>query len=424
MRDTIFALSSGAPPAAIAVIRVSGPQAKAALEKLAGVTPEPRTMALRTLRDPQTGETLDRGLVVFFPVAMSVTGEDLAELHLHGGRGVVRAVENALERLMGLRRARAGEFTWRAFENGKIDLIQVEALSDLLRAETEAQRKAAVAGNAFSNKVEQWRRDLLLLSALVEASIDHSDEDDVRPAEPEIDRGVRALHADMIERLSRPSAERLFEGVRVAIAGPPNAGKSTLLNALSQREAAITSDIAGTTRDVIEVPVAIEGVAFVLVDMAGLRDESADRIELIGIERARGELVRADLTLWLGDEAPPDEGMIRVHARADLPGRERAPEGAIGVSSATGSGLDGLVRLLLERARHLLPHEGEAALTRRQREFVCRCADLLEAFIEESDELIRAELLRQARTELDALTGRTGTEELLDALFATFCIGK
>lgn len=422
-RDTIFALSSGQPPAAIAVVRVSGPQAQAALELLAGMMPEPRTMVLRTLRDPDTGELLDRGLVAFFPAATSVTGEDLAELHLHGGRAVVRGVEDALERMPGHRHARAGEFTWRAFENGKINLIQVEALSDLLRAETEAQRKAAVAGNAFSAKVEQWRRDLLLLSALVEASIDHSDEDDVRPAEVEIAQRARSLHDDMAEWLSRPSAERLFEGLRVAIAGPPNAGKSTLLNALAGRDAAITSDIAGTTRDVIEVPVAIGGVAFVLVDMAGLREDSADRIELIGIERARDELVRADLTLWLGDEPPPDN-MIRVHARADLPGREETPADAIAVSATTGSGLNDLISLMLERARMLLPHEGEAALTRRQRDYVSRCANLLHTLVGESDELIRAELLRQVRAELDALTGRAGTEELLDALFGTFCIGK
>lgn len=427
MTDTIFALSSGAPPAGIAVMRVSGAQAHDVAARLAGPLPPSRTLALRSLRDPASGELLDRGLVVAFPASGSVTGEDLAELHLHGGRAIVDAVARVLSGFPGVRQARPGEFTWRAFENGRLDLVQVESLSDLLRAETESQRRAAIAEEGLSGQVEQWRRQLLQLSALVEAALDQSDEDDVPADRHAIDTLAGELTAAMGSPLARPGAERLFDGVRVVFAGPPNSGKSTLINALAGRDVAITSPIAGTTRDVIEAPVNLQGVAFVLTDTAGLRSASGDAIERIGIERAQRRIDEADLVVWLDEETEPEivaEKLIRVFPRADEPGRSPAPAGMLAVSAVTGEGLASLVEQIVSYARTILPREGEVALSRRQREHLSRCHHELQAFTSETDELIGAEHLRLARQALDQLTGRAGTEEMLDALFSTFCVGK
>lgn len=426
MTDTIFALSSGAPPAAIAVVRVSGPQAHDLLERMAGPLPEERTLSLRSLHMWHSGELLDRALVAWFAAERSVTGEPLVELHLHGGRATVDAVEAVLAAVPGVRRARAGEFTWRAFENGRLDLVQVESLSDLLRAETEGQRRAALAEGGLSGQVEQWRQQLLQLSALAEAALDQSDEDDVPADRARIDATAEDLTASIGQLLARPGAERLFDGVRVVFAGPPNAGKSTLINALAGREVAITSAIAGTTRDVIEAPVKIGGVAFVLTDTAGLRQGSGDEIERIGIERAQRRVGDADLVVWMDERSEPDipsEKLIKIFARADEPGRSGAAPG-MRVSAVTGEGLAALAEMLVERARSLLPREGEVALTRRQREYLSHCHAALIAFAAESDELIAAEQLRLARQAVDELTGRAGTEEMLDALFGTFCVGK
>lgn len=423
MTDTIFALSSGALPAAIAVVRISGPAALEALGALAKVPDEPRRLELRSLRDRADGTLLDRALVAWFPAGASVTGEALVELHLHGGRATVAAVEATLAQQTGLRPARAGEFTWRAFQNGRMSLVDVEALSDLLRAETESQRRAAIAGSGLAREVERWRRDVLLLSALVEAQLDQSDEDDVPPDRTRIEALRERLLTEMRELLDRLGAERLFDGVRVVFAGPPNAGKSSLINAIAGREVAITSPIPGTTRDVIEAPVQLGGVAFVLTDVAGLRDETLDPIEAEGIARAQARLAAADLVVWMSaDESVgiPAERLIRVRPKADLPG---ADEG-LRVSVVTGEGVAELVRELVGRAGTLLPRAGEAALTRRQREHLQRCHAALLAFAQEADELISAEHLRAARQALDELTGQAGTEEMLDALFGTFCIGK
>lgn len=423
MTDTIFALSSGAPPAAIAVVRVSGPNAHRALEQLAGPLPPPRMLALRSLRDDC--EVLDRALVVQFSSDASVTGEPLAELHLHGGRATVDAVLAALVRMEGLRPARAGEFTWRAFQNGRMDLVEVESLSDLLRAETESQRRAAMAGQGLSSFVEQIRQQLLHLSALVEATLDQSDEDDVRidPAEPK--RLAAALLDQLSGLLDRPGAERLFDGVRVVFAGPPNAGKSTLINTLAQREAAIVSPIAGTTRDVIEVPVKLGGVAFVLTDTAGLHGGSSDPIEREGIARAERRIGDADLVVWLGEGDPPDvadERLLRIHARADL--TESGESNRLRVSAISGEGMAELVAELVERARRLLPRDGEVALTRRQNHYLAQCRTGLIDFLDQRDEILAAEHLRLCRCSLDVLTGRVGTDDLLDSIFRTFCIGK
>lgn len=423
--DTIFALSSGAPPAGIAVIRVTGPQARQALESFAGALPQPRKAQRAWLTDGEGG-ALDDGLVLWFPGPNSVTGEDLAEFHLHGGRAVIAAVEAALADLPGLRRAEAGEFTRRAFANGRIDLAEAEALADLLSAETEIQRRAAIAnaGGLLSRKVEAWREELLRLSARVEAALDFEDEDDVGELPAGFGGSLQVFGSELEDALEAPSAEPLREGFRVALAGPPNAGKSTLFNALVESEAAITAEMAGTTRDVLVQPVAIGGVPFSLVDMAGLREESGDEIETIGIGRARAEIERADLVLWLGPEGAGPEGAWEVDAQCDREDRQRKVATACRVSAVTGEGIDDLKRALVEFARVRLPKPGDLALNRRQRELLRMASDQLGGATRQSDPLILAEHLRQARLAFDALLGRTSTEDVLDALFGRFCIGK
>lgn len=426
MTDTIFALSSGAPPSGIGVIRISGPSAGSAIIALAGDLPSPRRARLSLLTDPRDGGVLDRALVLWFPGPGTATGEDLAELHCHGGRAVIAAVEEALGLLPGLRRAEAGEFTRRAFANGRMDLNAVEGLSDLLAAETQQQRRTALlmAEGHFSRRVDGWRRTLLDLSAMTEAALDFSDEDDVpdEGIEARIGEGICALAEDVEAVLAAPSAERLRDGVRVVLAGPPNAGKSTLLNRLVGRDAAIVSDIAGTTRDRIEVPAALGGVAFLFTDTAGLRAETDDRIEAIGMERARGALEAADIILWLGsaDEAPRSDAVL-VAAQCDRADEDRP---GLRLSAVTGEGMGELVSLLLDRAKDLLPGEGDYALHQRQRDAAALLQSHLSAAHASGDSLIVAEELRQARHAIDLLTGQAGTEDMLDRLFAGFCIGK
>ena len=425
-RDSIFALSSGAPPAGIGVIRVSGPQTRPALLALAGRVPPARQASLALLRDPQDAMPLDRALILWLPGPATVTGEDMVELHCHGGRAVIAAVEAALGAMPGLRRAEPGEFTRRAFDHGRMDLNAVEGLSDLLAAETQSQRRAAllmVEGH-FSRRIDQWRRALLDLSAMAEAALDFSDEDDVPDAaiEARIGDGIAALAADVGALLDAPSAERLRDGVRVVLAGPPNAGKSTLLNALVGREAAIVSDIAGTTRDRIEVPAAIDGVAFLFTDTAGLREETGDAVEAIGIDRARAALDAADIILWLGEpDALPRADAILVAAQSDRVADDRP---GLSLSARTGEGMAALVALLQQRARALLPGEGDYALHRRQRDLVGQLLDHLHAARAARDLLVTAEELRLGRSVVDSLTGQAGTEDMLDRLFSGFCIGK
>jgi len=429
--DTIFALSSGAPPAAVAIIRLSGPHAGAVLAALGGDLPPARMAALRGLRNPDDASLLDRALVLWLPGPGSATGEDLAELHLHGGRAVVRAVEAVLAQQPGVRLAEPGEFTRRAFLNGRIDLAEAEGLSDLLFAETEAQRVAAIrmASGHLSRQVAAWRLEVLRLSALVEAELDFSDEDDVGEAGTDALVGPIGTLANAIKTaLARPRAERLRDGVRVVLGGPPNSGKSTLLNALVQREAAIVSDIAGTTRDLIEVPVAFDGVPFVFTDTAGLRDEGAEAIEAIGIDRARNAMAGADIVLWLGrqGEGPPHRALWEIEAQIDRQAvsRETKPNPRHRLSALSGDGLDALVAELVAAARDLLPAAGDVALNQRQHALLGDCAVALAQAQSESDLLLRAESLRLARLSLDALLGRTHVEDMLDALFGTFCIGK
>lgn len=425
MIDTIFALSSGAPPAGIAVIRISGPRAGAALDILAGSRPSPRRATLQLLCDPADGMALDRALILWLPGPNSATGDDLAELHCHGGRAVVAAVQAALGRIAGLRAAEPGEFTRRAFDNGRLDLNAVAGLSDLLAAETDQQRRAALsmAEGHFSRRIESWRVTLLRLSAMTEAALDFADEDDVPDADIEMQIGdaIASLAQDVSRDLEAPSAERLRDGIRVVLAGPPNAGKSTLLNALVGWDAAIVSNIAGTTRDRIEVPAAIGGVPFLFTDTAGLREDSDDQIEAIGIDRARAAMATADILLWLGAAADmPDDDALLIAPQCDRHSRSAG----LAVSALTGENMPELVQLLLAKAQMLLPREGDYALQARQRDGVAQVAGYLGAAADTTDMLIVAEELRGARRAIDRLTGRAGTEDMLDTLFSGFCIGK
>ncbi len=427
--DTIFALSSGQPPAAIGIIRISGPGAGEALRALAGREVEPRRPALVKLTDMVTGDLLDEALCFWFPGPGSATGEDLAEIHCHGGRAVIRAIEAALEKQEGLRGAEPGEFTRRAFANGRIDLAEAEGLSDLLFAETEWQRRAAIQNveGALSRRVADWQNDLLRISALVEAELDFSDEDDVAPAQAEtILAEIRRLRSGLQQALDQPRAEKLRDGYRVVLGGPPNSGKSTLLNALVEREAAIVSEIAGTTRDVIEVPVAIKGIPFLFIDTAGVREEGAETIEQIGIERARNEFAKADLILWLGPEGegPVDQRLVEIASRCDAPDFVPKSGKTIQLSAKTGAGIGALVEYLVDHAKSALPPVDQASINQRQADLLAKAAADLEELERSEDLLIWAEQLRLARSALDAITGQASTEDMLDALFGKFCIGK
>jgi tRNA modification GTPase len=422
--DTIFAVSSGAPPAAIAVMRISGPIADAALASLTSISlPEPRFAVLRTLR---TGtDELDSALVIRFPGPDSATGEDMVELHLHGGRATVAAVSAALAQLQGLRPAQPGEFTRRAFENGRMDLSEAEGLSDLLAAETEYQRRSALAmaSGGLSQIVDGLRVELLSASAQIEAAIDFADEDDVVPWH-ERAAVLNAMASRIETLLSNPPAERLRDGVRIAIAGPPNAGKSTLINVLVSRDAAIVSPIAGTTRDVIEVPVAFHGLPLVFIDTAGLRGVTSDSIEATGIARAEAIVASSDLVIWLGapDAAPDRAGVIVIRAKADL--SEAPADDRLAVSALTGEGMAAFIETITTAAKGALPAPDAIALNARQRACLAELSTDTRAAAVADNLLLSAEHLRLARLALDRLTGRAGVDDMLDALFGTFCIGK
>jgi tRNA modification GTPase len=422
--DTIFALSSGRPPAAIAVVRISGPQAHAAAAQLAGPLPEPRSIALRELRNPLSGELLDQALVLRFDSPASSTGEDSVEFQCHGGRAVVDAVLGALASSDGLRMAEPGEFTRRAFDNGRIDLTEAEGLADLIEAETESQRKAALAlaEGGLRKQIEAWLERLLALSAEAERTIDY-DESDERIDEALV-RECGTLAAELQKWLGRLRAEPLKDGVRVVVAGPPNAGKSSLVNAIAGQERAIVADVPGTTRDHIEVPLSLAGVPILLTDTAGLR-ETADEVEAIGVARATALAERADVLVWLGEAIAPDHPrLIRVHAKADLPERGEAPAGVLSVSARTGEGLSELLTCIAASAKLLLPGEDALALNRRQALHIGEAMVALDEAANAEDIVIVAESLRLARSAFDRLTGRAGVEDVLDALFSRFCLGK
>jgi tRNA modification GTPase len=422
--DTIFALSSGRPPAAISVIRISGPKAHEAGERIAGLLPETRTTAVRELRHPATGELLDEALVLRFDGPASSTGEDIVEFQCHGGRAVVDSLLSALDGLDGLRLAEPGEFTRRAFENGRIDLTEAEGLADLIEAETESQRKAALAlaEGGLRKQIAGWQERLLGLSAEAERAIDYAEEGE-DAADSGLSRDCGALASELSEWLSRPRVEPLKDGVRVVVAGPPNAGKSSLINAIAGQERAFVTDIPGTTRDHIEVPLALAGTPIVLTDTAGLR-ETEDQVEAIGVARAESLVESADVLIWLGepDSTPTHARLIRVHPKADLLSEVHA--GAIPVSSLTGEGLPALLEAVGELAKSMLPAGDAIALNRRQARHIGEAADALVHAAKTSDPVLIAEDLRLGRNAFDRLTGRAGVEDVLDALFSRFCLGK
>jgi tRNA modification GTPase len=441
-RDTIFALSSGRPPVAIAVIRVSGPRARTALQTLAGRAPEPRRAHFARLRDGPGGDVLDEAVTLWFPGPNSETGEDVAELQVHGGRAVIAAVLAALGRIEGLRPAEPGEFTRRAFENGRLDLTAVEGLADLIYAETEAQRRQAyrqLAGT-LGMRAEDWRNQLIEAQALVEASIDFSDERDVpeKLLEPTLATAL-ALRDEIAAALADENrGERLREGLVVAIAGPPNAGKSSLMNRLAQREVAIVTPHAGTTRDVIEVHLDLGGYPVTLLDTAGIR-ETQDPVEVEGVRRARERAEAADLVLWVTDATAGEGGssetagaeVWQVRNKIDLVGSGPAPcqtGRTLAISALTGAGLPELIAALARHAESALAG-AEASLVTRERHRVAlrRVVEALDRALAEGPgggEDIVAEELRLAGRELGRLTGRVDVEDVLDVIFRDFCIGK
>lgn len=423
--DTIFAVASGRPPAAIAIIRISGPRAHAAGQALAGGLPPPRSAEVRSLRKPGDGELLDQALVLRFDGPASATGEDVVELHCHGGRAVIDGVLAALATLDGLRLAEAGEFTRRAFVDGRIDLTEAEGLADLLEAETESQRKAALAlaGGGLHRQIDEWRSRVLDLSAAAERAIDYDDED--APIDAALLDGCGALAAELQLWLDRPRVEPLKEGILVVVAGPPNAGKSSLINAIVGDERAIVTDVPGTTRDHLDVPISIGGIPVRLTDTAGLR-HTDDAVEAIGVERAERLIAQADVLVWLGEpaQAPDHARSIPTQPKCDLPDRGTLGDRAIRISSRTGAGISELLERVGVLAREVLPEEGAIALNRRQAALVADAAQALGEAAATVDLPILAELLRRARTSFDRLTGRAGIDDMLDALFSRFCLGK
>ena len=450
-RDTIFALSSGRPPAAIAVIRVSGPRAGAALQALIGRLPQPRHATFARVRDPANAEVIDEGIALWFPGPNSETGEDMAELQIHGGRAVIAATLAALGKLPGLRPAEAGEFTRRAFENGRIDLPAVEGLADLVAAETEAQRRQAYQHlrGLLGERAETWRQRLIEALAQVEAGIDFSDEDDVPKAAMAQALALVAPLAEEIGKACTRGGERLREGLRVAIAGPPNAGKSTLFNRLARREAAIVSPFPGTTRDVLELHLDLGGYPVTVLDTAGIR-ESEDPVEREGVRRATEQALAADLVLWVVDatetswrepcrargtiQVPPGTAVWVLVNKIDLvPPAQRAfaSEGEVDtvrlISGATGVGLDELISALTRFCEEYFPAEPALVTRERQRAHLQETALALrgaQAAAAEGREEIVAEQLRLATRALGKLLGRVDVEDILDVIFRDFCIGK
>jgi tRNA modification GTPase len=435
--DTIYALGTGAARTAIAVIRLSGPQTRDTALAFAGVLPPPRKAQFVTFRHPDSGETLDQGLVLWFPAPASSTGEDYAEFQVHGGPAVIEAFLTILHGRPKLREAQPGEFARRSFENGKLDLSQVEALADLIDAQTAFQRRQAlrIMGGDLRRRVESWRLSLIDALALITAELDFSDEEDVRAAPLD---GVRellgAVLSEMRETLrAAPASERLREGFAVFILGPPNAGKSTLMNALARRDIAIVSEIPGTTRDLIEAHLDVKGMPVIFVDTAGLR-ESRDEIEKIGVARTLERARQADLLLWLsegGAAGPPDslaaeqEGVeiLLVGTKSDL--RRPAP-GWLAISAQAGEGLEELLDAVFLRARERMGDGSSSCLLRRRhRDALEEASGLIESALAVEKPLeVMADELHGASRALGRIVGTVDVEQVLDAIFSQFCIGK
>jgi tRNA modification GTPase len=432
--DTIFAIASGHGRAAVCLIRISGRKSRAIMERMAGGVPEPRRAVVRTLKHPATGEPLDQALVLWMPGPQSFTGEDQAELHIHGGLATRAAVLRSLGAIENCRPAEAGEFTRRAFLNGRMDLAQVEGLADIIDAETEAQRRQAMRqlGGRLGNAAEGWRESVLQVLALLEASLDFSDEGDVpEDLEAEILQMIDRVAGEIGRAMADRSGERLREGLTVVLAGPPNAGKSTLLNALARRDVAIVSPIAGTTRDVIEVHCDLGGLPVIIVDTAGLR-ESGDLIEQEGVSRARARAQDADLVLWLvppeGEESDPPEArrLLRIGTKADV--NRTRHDCDLMIAAATGEGLPDLISRLEQEAGALMG-QGDALVTReRHRLALERAHGALERsrvmLLGRGPLELAAEEVRLAARAIGEITGRVDVEDVLDRLFSSFCIGK
>ncbi len=433
-RDTIYALSSGAPPSGVAVIRVSGPGVREALTAIIGSVPPARRAVLRPFRDA-AGETIDTGIAIYFPGPASFTGEDCCEFHTHGSHAVVRALSGRLSGLADFRPASAGDFTRRAFINGKIDLVQAEGLSDLLRAETDAQRRLAVGNSEGkqSGLYEDWRGRVLAIRAHLEASLDFADEGDV-PEEsgaPVFD-SVAKLSTDIRNYLdSTHQGEILAHGFRVVLAGPPNAGKSSLLNAVARREAAIVSDEPGTTRDVIDVRLDLAGYLVLVSDTAGLREESGT-VERIGIERARVRIREADLVIMLNDGTPAfsqalaaadQDNVLVVQSKAD---KRTITGDGLAVSAVTGEGLERLMQAIVARIEVATDGSGAVLPTRERHVAILREAilELDQAGFRWSDATLAAEHLRRVSDLIGRLGGRIDVEDVLGEIFSTFCVGK
>jgi tRNA modification GTPase len=450
--ETIFALSSGGVPSGVAIVRMSGPQTREIVRHYAGEVPAPRRASLRTLKLPETGEVVDQGLVLWFPAPDSFTGEDGAEFHCHGSRSVVGAILDSLAKQPGCRMAEPGEFARRAFDNGKLDLTSVEGLADLVNAQTDAQRRQALEqarGGLFSAG-EGWRVTLIELRAIVEARIDFSDEGDVADADfREINRRIGELRGDICAVLSTADrGERVRTGFKVALAGRPNAGKSTLLNALARRDVAIVTDEPGTTRDILEVPLDLGGFPVLVYDTAGLR-EAEGKAEQEGVRRAVARAGSSDLVLWLGApedrDAPPASAddsipflsdsvpIWFVDTKSDLgcpDSRARLPDlkkfaARFSISAKTGAGLAGLETALLAAASKAMSGDAAFTITRLRHKILLKevVADLDAALAAREEEVV-AELLRRAGDALGRLTGRIDVEDVLDQLFGEFCIGK
>ena len=445
--QTIFAVASGRARSGVAVVRISGPGSRAAVEVLSGSLPAPRRAVLRNLVSRETSEPIDQALVLWFPGPQSFTGEDVAEFHVHGSPAVLAALLAALGRLDGFRPAEAGEFTRRAFHHGKLDLTQVEGLADLIEAETEAQRRQAFRqmDGAMGEAYEAHRAGLVRSLAYVEAEIDFPDEsdvpEDVAAAARSALEDVRASVAAMLDDGRR--GERLRDGLVVVIVGRPNVGKSSLLNALARRDAAIVSESAGTTRDVIEVHMDLAGYPVVLVDTAGLR-ETEDLVEREGVQRARARMEKADLVLWVTDYndaalGPPSDiegsqSVVVAVNKTDLPGTgcEAFPSlpdgsGVEWISAKTGEGLSGLVERISSIAAGVFEVGGDALVTRERHRLALEdCLAHVDAAVAGwggEAELV-AEDLRMAARALGRVTGRVDVEDLLDVIFSDFCIGK
>jgi tRNA modification GTPase len=432
-RHTIFALSSGRLPSGVAVIRISGPETMAAVNCLTGPLPKPRRAVLRHLT-ANDGRILDQALVLWFPRPASFTGEDCAEFHCHGGPAVVSVVLQQLSLLDGCRLAEAGEFSLRAFINGKADLTQMEALADLIEAETESQRAMAMAGANGAQKAlyESWRSDLLKARAFLEADLDFSDEDDVPGS---VADAAQMIVESLVLRLNAHiktarAAEIIRDGFRVVIAGAPNAGKSTLLNTLAKRDVAIVTDIAGTTRDVLDVALEIGGIKIVVSDTAGLR-VATDFVEKMGIERAHAAIERADLVLMLSELSPAimmsPVPVWHIKTKCDDVTDDDA-QFRHSISCQTGRGLEALIADIGATASNALGQylDGELVVRERHAALLENCRVSLERFSLAGVQGVEfaAEELRVAAESLGRITGVISTEDVLGEIFSSFCIGK